>query len=215
MCSYRRWQPNVDPAFLPADPDHDPDFILDRSCFSLNRYQHPTRTLPPRPHLEHSQVIDYRNFSELKTLDHDLLSRPWATLTNQQAANEYFKVDSEHAKEEIHLCNVKVARMWAWADAEDAEISNAVAAAQQGQDSAFTAHLKVVQVQRKYFNDCFRLRLSQISNLSGYSGPPLTVTTLLIPPTPDDDRKCRCVFPHSQRTYFPPYYSHNDERGSR
>src|SRR5712691_628796 len=100
MCSYLEWQPNVDPSTLHKfqacvqllpDPDLDPDFIPDGSCFSLNRYQHLACILPPHPHLEHSQVVDYRNFSELEILDHDLLSRPWATLTNRQAANEYFK----------------------------------------------------------------------------------------------------------------------------
>ena len=194
---------------------------LSRRCTAIrnaiDRYNSLARLqVPPRPHLEYSQVVDYCNFSELEILkhtDHNLLSKPWATLANRQAANKYFKV--ERAEEEIHRCNIEVARVWAWADAEDAEISRAVADAQEGQDAAFAAHLKVTQVQRKYFNDRLRLRLSQISKLPGYSGPPLTVTTPPIPPTPDDDRKCRCMFPHSQRTYFPPYYSNNDERGSR
>src|SRR6266850_5928715 len=70
--------------------------------------------MPPCPHLEYTQVVDYCNFSKfeiLKHTDHNLLSKLWATLANQQAANKYFKV--EHAKEEIRRCNIEVAHMQA------------------------------------------------------------------------------------------------------
>jgi hypothetical protein len=150
---------------------------------------------PPRPHLEYTQVVDYCNFSEfeiLKHTDHNLLSKPWAILANRQAANKYFKL--ERAKEEIHRCNVEVARVQAWVDAEDAELSQAVAA-YEGQDAAFAAHLKVVQMQRKRLNDRLRTRLSQISNLPGYSGSPLTVAASPVSPTLRDN--CKSLLLHT------------------
>jgi len=65
---------------------------------------------PPHPSLMYSDVVEYCNFSEFKILkhsDHDLLSKEWATLANQQAAKKYFKI--ERAKEEIHHCHIEVA----------------------------------------------------------------------------------------------------------
>ena len=168
--------------------------------------------MPPRPHLKYSQVVHYSDFSELETLkhtDHNLLSKPWATIANRQATNKYS--NAERAEEEIHHCN-EVARMRAWADDENAEISRAVTAAQEGPDSAFAAHLKVVQMQRKHFNDRLCLRLSQITNHPGYSGP-LTVAPPLIPPTSDSDCKCRYMLTHQKRTYFLPCHSHSGEGG--
>ena len=125
---------------------------------------------PPRPRLEYSEVVEYCNFSEfeiLKHSDHDLLSKDWTLLANRQAANKYFKL--ERAKEEVQRCNVEAARLQAWVDTDDAEMSTAVAAHEH--DLAFMAHLKIVQVWRRQANDRIRARLQQIYGLPGYSGP--------------------------------------------
>jgi len=68
----------------------------------------------PCPTLMYSDVVKYCNFSEFKILkhsDHDLLSKEWATLANQQVAKKYFKI--KHAKEKIHCCHIEVAQLQA------------------------------------------------------------------------------------------------------
>jgi len=134
---------------------------------------------PPRPHLVYSEVVDYCTFSEfeiLKHSEHDVLSKDWAILSNRQAANKFFKV--ERAKEEVRRCNVEVARLQAWVDAEDTVMSRAVAA-HEGSDPAFAAHLRVLQMQRRHVNDHLRSRLNQIYKLPGYSGhrPPVAASS--------------------------------------
>ena len=139
---------------------------------------------PPRPLLMYSEVVDYCTFSKfeiLKQSDHDVLSKEWATLTNRQAANKYFKI--KRAKEEIHRCNVEVARVRAWVDEDDRVMSSTVAAS-EGSDPAFAAHLKVLQIQRRHVNDHLRTRLGQIYKLPGYSGPLPPVAASSAPPTP-------------------------------
>jgi hypothetical protein len=135
--------------------------------------------MPPRPHLVYSEVVDYCTFSEfeiLKHSEHDVLSKDWAILSNRQAANKFFKV--ERAKEEVRRCNVEVARLQAWVDAEDTVMSRAVAA-HEGSDPAFAAHLRVLQMQRRHVNDHLRSRLNQIYKLPGYSGhrPPVAASS--------------------------------------
>ena len=139
---------------------------------------------PPRPHLVYSEVVDYCTFSEfeiLKHSEHDVLSKDWAILSNRQAANKFFKV--ERAKEEVRRCNVEVARLQAWVDAEDTVMSRAVAA-HEGSDPAFAAHLRVLQMQRRHVNDHLRSRLNQIYKLPGYSGHRPPVTTSFTSPAP-------------------------------
>jgi hypothetical protein len=138
----------------------------------------------PRPLLVYSKVVDYCIFSEfeiLKHSDHDILSKEWAILANRQAANKYFKI--EHAKEEIHCYNVEVTHMQAWVDEDNAVMSRAVAA-HEGNDPAFTAHLKVLQIQHCHVNDHLRTCLEQIYKLPGYCGPLPPVTAPSTPPTP-------------------------------
>ena len=138
---------------------------------------------PPRPLLMYSEVVDYCTFSEfeiLKHSDHDVLSKEWATLANQQAANKYFKL--LHAKEEVHHCNIKVAHVQAWVDKDDITMSRAVAK-HEGSDPTFATHLKVLQIQRRHVNDHLCTRLGQIYKLPKYSGP-LPRITASAPPTP-------------------------------
>jgi hypothetical protein len=126
---------------------------------------------PPRPLLAYSEVVEYCNFSEfeiLKHSDHEILSKKWATLTNRQAAKKWFKL--QRAKEEVRRCNVEVARLQAWVDAEDAEMCRAVAAHKES-DAAFAAHLEAIQMQRRSVNDQIRMRLQQIYSLPDYDGP--------------------------------------------
>jgi hypothetical protein len=127
----------------------------------------------------YSEVVDYCTFSEfeiLKHSEHDVLSKDWAILSNRQAANKFFKV--ERAKEEVRRCNVEVARLQAWVDAEDTVMSRAVAA-HEGSDPAFATHLRVLQMQRHHVNDHLRSRLNQIYKLPGYSGhrPPVAASS--------------------------------------
>ena len=125
----------------------------------------------PRPTLMYSDVVKYCNFSEfeiLKHLDHDLLSKEWATLTNWQAAKKYFKI--KRAKEEIHCCHIEVARLQAWVNANDANMCSAVAA-HESSDPTFAAHLKAIQMQRCHINDWLCMWLHQIYHLPGYCGP--------------------------------------------
>jgi hypothetical protein len=134
---------------------------------------------PPHPKLMYSEVVDYCTFSEfeiLKHSEHDVLSKDWAILTNRQAANKFFKI--ERAKEEVRRCNVEVARLQAWVDAEDMVMSRAVAA-HEGSGPAFAAHLRVLQMQRRHVNDHLRSRLDQIYKLPGYSGrrPPVAASS--------------------------------------
>jgi hypothetical protein len=150
---------------------------LSRRCVAIRRAISRYNDLaplqkPPRPFLEYSAVINYCTFSEfeiLKHSDHDVLSKEWATLANRQAANKYFKI--VRAEEEIHRCNVEVARVQAWVDEEDMVMSRAIAN-YEGSDPAFAAHLKVLQIWRRHVNDHLRSRLEQIYKLPGYSGPP-------------------------------------------
>src|SRR5258707_3873782 len=126
---------------------------------------------PPHPHLMYSDIVKYCNFSKfeiLKHLDHNLLSKEWATLANRQAAKKYFKI--ECAKEEIHCCHVEVAQLQAWIDADNAEMCRAVAA-HKGSDPAFVAHLRGLQMQRRHINDHLHMWLQQIYHLPGYCGP--------------------------------------------
>jgi hypothetical protein len=166
---------------------------LSRRCTAIrnaiDRYNALTpHQTPPRPRLEYSEVVEYCNFSEfeiLKHSDHNLLSKDWTLRANRQAANKYFKL--ERAKEEVQRCNVEVARLQAWVDADDTEMSRAVAAHEH--DPPFAAHLKVLQVWRRQANDRIRTRLQQIYGLPGYSGPRPSAPT---PPThaqcvPDSD----------------------------
>ena len=133
----------------------------------------------PRPHLIYSKVINYCTFSEfeiLKHSDHDVLSKDWAILANQQAANKFFKI--KRAKEEVHRCNVEVAHLQAWVDAEDMVMSRA-AAAHEGSDPAFATHLKVLQMQRHHVNEHLCSRLDQIYKLPSFSGhcPPVAASS--------------------------------------
>jgi hypothetical protein len=133
----------------------------------------------------YSTVVDYYTFSKFKILkhsDHDVLSKEWATLANRQAANKYFKI--ERAEEEIHHCNVEVARVQAWVDEDDVVMSRAVAD-HKVSDPPFAAHLKVLQDQRRHVNNHLRKRLEQIYKLPGYSGPPhIRVAASSAPPLP-------------------------------
>ena len=154
-------------------------------CNAIGRYNDlaPLQK-PPRPLLVYSEVVDYCTFSKfeiLKQSDHDILSKDWATLTNRQAANKYFKI--KRAEEEIYRCNVEVARVHAWVDEDDRVMSGAVAAS-EGSDPAFAAHLKVLQIQRRHMNDHLRTRLGQIYKLPGYSGPLPPVASSSAPPAP-------------------------------
>jgi hypothetical protein len=53
------------------------------------------------------------------------------------------------------------------------------AAAHEGSDPAFAAHLKVLQMQRRHVNDHLRSRLDQIYKLPGFSGrrPPVAASS--------------------------------------
>jgi hypothetical protein len=138
----------------------------------------------PRPHLLYSEVVDYCTFSEfeiLKHSEHDVLSKDWAILANRQAANKFFKV--KRAKEEIRCCNIEVACLQAWVDAEDVVMSRAVAA-HEGSNPAFAAHLRVLQIQHCHVNDHLRSRLDQIYKLPGYSGRRPPVAASSTSPTP-------------------------------
>ena len=139
---------------------------------------------PPRPVLMYSEVVDYCTFSEfeiLKHSDHGVLSKEWATLANRQAANKYFKI--RRAEEEIHRCNVEIARVQAWVDEEDIVMSRAVAA-HEGSNPAFAAHMKALQIQHCHMNDHLRTRLGQIYKLPGYNGPLRPVAASSAPPAP-------------------------------
>ncbi len=138
----------------------------------------------PCPMLMYSEVVDYCTFSKFKILkhsEHDILSKDWAVLSNQQAANKFFKI--EHAKEEVRRCNVEVACLQAWVDVEDMVMAKATAA-HEGSDPAFAAHLKVLQMQRHHVNDHLRSHLDQIYKLPGFSGHRPPVTTSSTSPAP-------------------------------
>ena len=148
---------------------------------------------PPRPHLEYSEVVEYCNFAEfeiLKHSDHDLLSKDWSKLYNRQTANKYFKL--ERAKEEVQRCNIEVARLQAWVDHDDAELSRAVAAHER--DPVFAAHLKIVQEGRCQANHRIRARLQQIYSLPGYSGrrPSGLISSAHAQCTLDGNRRSYC-----------------------
>jgi len=139
---------------------------------------------PPRPLLMYSEVVNYCTFSEfeiLKHSDHDILSKEWATLTNQQAANKYFKIKC--AEEKICCCNVEIACVQAWVDEDNRVMSKAVAA-NEGSDPAFTAHLKVLQIQCRHVNNHLCTCLGQIYKLCGYSGSLPPVASSSAPPAP-------------------------------
>ncbi len=136
---------------------------------------------PPHPLLMYSDVVKYCNFSEfeiLKHSDHNLLSKDWATLANQQAAKMYFKI--ECAKEEIPCCNIEVARLQAWVNVEDDNMCRAVATHESG-NPAFSDHLKVVQMQHCHVNEHICMWLHQIYSLPGYCGPLLPTATCMLP----------------------------------
>jgi len=138
----------------------------------------------PRPILVYSEVIDYCTFSEfeiLKQSDHDVLSKDWATLTNWQATNKYFKIKC--AEEEIYRCNVEVAHVQAWVDKDNWVMSRAIAAS-EGSDPAFATHLKVLQIQHHHMNNHLCTCLGQIYKLPGYSGPLPPVASSSAPPAP-------------------------------
>ena len=126
---------------------------------------------PPRPHLVYSEVVEYCNFSEFKILkqsDHDILSKEWATITNRQVAKKYFKL--KRAKEKVCHCNIEVACLQAWVNAEDAEMCRAIATHEES-DPMFAAHLRAIQMQCRHVNDCLHTWLQQIYRLPSYCGP--------------------------------------------
>jgi hypothetical protein len=147
---------------------------------AINRYNElACLQKPPHPMLRYSEVVDYCTFSEfeiLKHSEHDVLSKDWAVLVNRQAANKFFKI--KRAKGEVHCCNIEVAHLQAWVNVEDLVMARA-AAAHEGSDPAFAAHLKVLQMQCRHVNDHLRSRLDQIYKLPGFSGcrPPVTAAS--------------------------------------
>jgi hypothetical protein len=66
----------------------------------------------------------------------------------------------------------------AWVDVEDMVMSRA-AAAHKGSNTAFAAHLKVLQMQHRHVNEHLRLHLDQIYKLPGFSGcrPPVAASS--------------------------------------
>src|SRR6267154_5382007 len=88
-----------------------------------------------------------------------------------------------HAKEEVCCCNVEVARLQAWVDAEDMVMARA-AAAHKGSDPAFAAYLKVLQMEHHHVNDLLCSRLDQIYKLPGFSGRCPPITTSFTSPAP-------------------------------
>jgi hypothetical protein len=86
-------------------------------------------------------------------------------------------------KEEVHCCNVKAACLQAWVDVEDMVMSRA-AAAQEGSDPTFAAHLKVLQMQCRHVNDYLHSHLDQIYKLPGFSGHRPPVATSSTSPAP-------------------------------
>ncbi|KAG1859759.1 hypothetical protein F4604DRAFT_1930485 [Suillus subluteus] len=128
---------------------------------------------PPRPVLDYSKVVGYATlgeFSLLKYSRHDLLSKPWAVPDNWEMAARYFKVVRSH--EEITHLNVKIRRLNAWVEYDDAKMLEVIETLTvEEADSLLAAEFRQQYNEQHCINNIHRHRLNKIRYLKGYSGP--------------------------------------------
>ncbi|KAI0039816.1 hypothetical protein FA95DRAFT_1503682 [Auriscalpium vulgare] len=125
---------------------------------------------PPRPTFKYEDVANLSwlaDFELLKESRSDILDRPWSSLANREAATKHFKV--LRAREELVRLNVEIARLQAWVDHEDAELSDS-ARILRASDPLLAAHIDRLRCIRRQVNDNHRKRLQQIFVLPGYTG---------------------------------------------
>ncbi|KAG1752328.1 uncharacterized protein EDB91DRAFT_1243104 [Suillus paluster] len=101
---------------------------------------------PPCPVLDYSKIVGYASlgeFSLLKHLRHDILTKPWTVSTNHEMAVKYFKLVRSH--EEIVQLNVEIKHLQSWVEHEDRTILEAIdSLLANNPDSLLVAELKTL-----------------------------------------------------------------------
>ncbi|KAG1816658.1 hypothetical protein DFJ58DRAFT_739688 [Suillus subalutaceus] len=108
--------------------------------------------VPPQPTLDYTEVVGYTSLGEfalLKHSCHDLLAKPWAIPENQEMAAN------------------------AWVGFEDKEILSAIDTLDAIDSTLLAAELQTHYARQHRVNNVHRAHLHKISQLSGYTGPPL------------------------------------------
>lgn len=135
---------------------------------------------PQHPTLQYSEVMSYAALGEFEILKcscHDILAKPWSNGIHREMTNKYFKII--RAQEEITRLNVKIRRLQAWVDMEDADIER-MATELDSTDTRLAAELWLLYNRQHRINDVHRNYLAHIYRLPGYTGCiPLQVNTVV------------------------------------
>lgn len=133
---------------------------------------------PPRPAIDYADITNCAwlgDFDLLRHSRHEILSKPWATRSNREVANKWFKVAG--ARFEILRLNVEIRRLSAWVDAEDRQLSE-VASSLLSTQPLLSAEVLELARKRRRLNNVHRNRLQAIYRLKGFTGiVPETATT--------------------------------------
>jgi hypothetical protein len=133
--------------------------------------------VPPRPVLQYSDIINYASLGEFEFLKHSrhlTLAKPWSRPANREVAAKFFKI--VRAKEEILRLNVEIGHLATWLDDED-NIHALTVTSLSTANPPLASELCRISHARRQVNDQHRAKLSQIYNLSGYTGTPLVSTS--------------------------------------
>lgn len=138
---------------------------------SLDKYNElAPRQDPPRPTIDYADVTDLAwlgDFDLLRHSRHDILSKAWASRSNREVANKWYKVAG--ARFEIARLNVEIRRLHAWADAEDKQLSE-VASSLLSSQPLLSAEVSELSRKQHRLNDVHRSRLQAIYGLQGFTG---------------------------------------------
>ncbi|KAG6379623.1 hypothetical protein JVT61DRAFT_10136 [Boletus reticuloceps] len=147
---------------------------------TLERYNKlAPRQTPPRRTLDYTEVISYAtlgDFALLKSSHTDILSKPWATLTNRDMLTKYFKV--LRSQEEIERLNVEIRRLAAWVDFDDRKIHLSAEQLRQDGFPYLAVEMDLLYAEHHRVNDVHRVRLRKMYLLMGFSGsrPPPAIS---------------------------------------
>lgn len=138
---------------------------------ALERYNTATLALnPPRRTLQWKEVVEYAflaDFDLLRDARQNISHRVWATPAGRLAMDHYFKIC--HAKEEIGRLNVEIQRFATYLCDEDHYLRTCET--QVREFNPQLAHqIALHRMERGRFHTHHLRRLSQISQLSGFTG---------------------------------------------
>jgi len=138
---------------------------------ALDRYNTAARALsPPRRTLHWKEVVEYAflaDFDLLRDARQDISQRPWATPAARLAMDLHFKI--HRAKEEIQRLNVEIPRVATYIRDENRYLRTC-----EDQVRVFNPqlahHIYLHHMEQERFDTHHLRRLTQISQLQGFSG---------------------------------------------